>query len=290
MVASASGSNRSHLSVAPMHKLAELNNPAAALLFADYCQSSGLQVKAELATAGPAILYCDEGDYQQATALLREFIQQPDHPRYQAAAWQRSQPVAQTGRPVKVAIPWAKVINSPVTSLILLLCLLVYGWQQLDFKTATSSLQLTEPAQLWRWFTPALLHFSVTHLVFNLLWWLLLASALERRFGSISLLHFTVVTAVISNAAQYFLVGTNFGGLSGVVYALFGFCWLNQKRDPQPRPLISDPLAIFMVVWLLLGFADVLWVSMANWAHLAGLLAGLLMALLMKPPRAAVDH
>ena len=151
-------------------------------------------------------------------------------------------------------------------------------------------MQLTEPAQLWRWFTPALLHFSVTHLVFNLLWWLLLASALERRFGSISLLNFTVVTAVISNAAQYFLVGTNFGGLSGVVYALFGFCWLNQKRDPQPRPLISDPLAIFMVVWLLLGFADVLWVSMANWAHLAGLLAGLLMALLIKPSRAAVDH
>lgn len=273
-----------------MRKLAEVNNPAAALLFADYCLSMGLQVHAELANNGPATLYCDEVYYDQVTDLLREFIQQPDHPRYQAAAWQRSQPAAQTGQQRIVNIPWANIANSPVTTFVLVLCLVVYGWQQLDFQTATTSLQLTEPSQLWRWFTPALLHFSLTHLVFNLLWWLLLASALEQRFGSISLMNFTVLTAVISNAAQYFLVGTNFGGLSGVVYALFGFCWLNHKLYPQARPVISDALAVFMVVWLLLGFADVLWVSMANWAHLAGLLAGLAMALLIKPPRVTAGH
>lgn len=273
-----------------MRKLAEVNNPAAALLFADYCQSKGLQVRAELPPQTPAILYCDQAGYEQATELLREFIAQPDHPRYQAAAWQRSQPAAQSGAPNTIHIPWAKLVKSPVTSLIPLLCLLVYGWQQVNFQAAVTALQLTDPLQLWRWFTPALLHFSLTHLVFNLLWWLLLGAAVERRFGSMSLLNFTVATAVISNAAQYFLVGTNFGGLSGVVYALFGFCWLNQKRYPQPRPLISDALAAFMVVWLLLGFADVLWVSMANWAHLAGLLAGLAMALLIKPSRTAKGY
>lgn len=273
-----------------MRKLAEVNNSAAALLFADYCQSQGLQVSAELATNGPAILYCDERCYQQATALLTEFIEQPQHPRYQAAAWQRSKPVTDSGQQSTVTIPWAKIGNCPVTSLVLVLCLLVYGWQQVDFQSAVTGLQLTEPHQLWRWFTPALLHFSVTHLVFNLLWWLLLGAAVERRFGSISLLNFTVLTAVLSNAAQYFMVGTNFGGLSGVVYALFGFCWLNHKRYPESRPLISDPLAMFMLVWLILGFADVLWVSMANWAHLAGLLAGLMMALLIKPPRNASSH
>jgi GlpG protein len=269
-----------------MHKLAEINNVPAALLFADYCQSEGLNVIAEQTINGPACLYCDESCLEQATQLLSEFIKAPEHSRYQAAAWQRSRPLKQNVQ-YHFSLPWQKVFSSPITALILGLCLLVYIWQLLDFRGATTSLQLTEPAQLWRWITPALLHFSVTHLVFNLLWWLLLGAALERQFGSIRLLNFTLVTAVISNAAQFFLVGTNFGGLSGVVYALFGFCWLSQKRYPRPRPLISDGLAIFMVAWLLLGFADVLWVSMANWAHLAGLLAGLMLALLMKPPKIA---
>jgi GlpG protein len=29
-----------------------------------------------------------------------------------------------------------------------------------------------------------------------------------------------------------------------------------------------------MLVWLALGFADVLFINMANWAHLGGLVAG----------------
>ncbi|MAD75787.1 MAG: rhomboid family intramembrane serine protease GlpG [Rheinheimera sp.] len=269
-----------------MHKLAEINNLSAALLFTDYCQSEGLHVVAQPVSNGPTQLYCDENCAEQVADLLKEFVEDPHHPRYQAAAWQRSQPVAQAGQR-RIVVPWQKVLSRPITVLMLGICLLVYAWLQLDFRGATNSLQLTVPQQLWRWFTPALLHFSATHLVFNLLWWLLLGSALERQFGSIRLLNFTVLTAVISNAAQFFLVGTNFGGLSGVVYALFGFCWLSQKRYPRPRPLISDALAMFMVVWLLLGFADVLWISMANWAHLAGLLAGLMLALLIKPPRHA---
>ncbi|KKO46330.1 GlpG protein [Arsukibacterium ikkense] len=268
-----------------MRKLAELNQQAAALLFADYCQSQGLQVSVEHTTNGPVCLYSDDSSFERASLLLSEFLQQPNHPRYQAAAWQRSQTVALDGQKAGFSIPWAKIAKSPITALVLLLCLAVFAWQQLDFNAARSSLQLTDPGQLWRWFTPALLHFSATHLIFNLIWWLLLATALERQYGSIRLLNFTVLTAVVSNAAQYFLVGHNFGGLSGVVYALFGFCWLNGKLYPQQRVLISDPLAMFMLVWLVLGFADLLWVSMANWAHLAGLLAGLVLAWLIKPAR-----
>jgi GlpG protein len=292
MVVLANGSKISHLSAATMHKLAELNSAEAALLFADYCKSQGLEVNAELTNNGPTMLYCNDANMAQATELLNEFIRQPHHPRYQAAAWQRSQPAAQSSRQPMITIPWHNIRTSPLTVLVLLLCLAVYCWQLVDFQAARTSLQLTEPSQLWRWFTPALLHFTLTHLVFNLLWWLLLASALERRYGSLRLLNFTVITAVISNAAQYFMVGDNFGGLSGVVYALFGFCWLSHKRYPQPqsRVLISDPLAIFMLVWLVLGFADVLWVSMANWAHLAGLLAGLVMALLIKPQQNQATH
>jgi GlpG protein len=33
-----------------------------------------------------------------------------------------------------------------------------------------------------------------------------------------------------------------------------------------------------MLVWLVLGYADILWVNMANAAHTAGLITGCLMA------------
>jgi len=41
-----------------------------------------------------------------------------------------------------------------------------------------------------------------------------------------------------------------------------------------------------MVVWMLLGFAEVLPISMANWAHLFGLLSGMLLAKILVKPEA----
>ena len=174
--------------------------------------------------------------------------------------------------------------QAPLTSALLLLCLLVYLWQQLDWRSS-GALQLTEPTQLWRWFTPMLLHFSLTHLVFNLAWWLYLGRQFEQRLGLLMLLNVTLSVALISNAAQYFMVNPNFGGLSGVVYALVGYCYLSDQLSGRQRYLLSHGLFGFMLVWLALGFMDLLWVNMANWAHLGGLGCGLLWAFLSRDRR-----
>src|SRR5690606_1163235 len=172
--------------------------------------------------------------------------------------------------------------QAPLTSALLLLCLLVYVWQQLDWRASSAALQLTEPTQLWRWFTPMLLHFSLTHLVFNLAWWLYLGRQFEQRLGLVMLLNVTLSVALVSNAAQYFMVNPNFGGLSGVVYGLFGYFWIAGRLNPAQGLSISPGVVGFMLLWLLLGFFDVLWVSMANWAHLGGLLAGMGWAWLLR--------
>ncbi|HAD47374.1 MAG TPA: rhomboid family intramembrane serine protease, partial [Idiomarina sp.] len=80
---------------------------------------------------------------------------------------------------------------------------------------------------------------------------------------------------------QYVVSGPNFGGLSGVVYGLLGFCWLYSfgRRTPLWLP---PGLIVFMVGWLILGYTGVLWVNIANEAHLAGLLSGCLAGVVVR--------
>lgn len=269
-----------------MHKFAELNSASAAQLFAAYCVAQGLDVSAVVQRTDFAELYCAPDQQELIQQQFSLFLQQPDHPRYQSAAWELSQPASTAGAAwpaFDVKTFWRQ---APVTVVVLVLCLMVYGWQQLDWRTSSAVLMLTEPSQLWRWFTPALLHFSLTHLVFNLAWWGYLGQQLERRLGTLTLINITLSVAMISNAAQYFIVGADFGGLSGVVYGLFGYFWIAGLINPTQRLSISNGLAGFMLLWLLLGFFDVLWVSMANWAHLGGLLTGMGWAWLLRRTQA----
>ncbi|MDP4536293.1 rhomboid family intramembrane serine protease GlpG [Alkalimonas collagenimarina] len=281
-----------------MNKIGELNSVRAAMVFADYCVTRGWPVQAvpEPAMAEQpelAALYV-EPDYEaDVVAALQQFLQEPDHPRYRSAAWQRSQvAVSGPGQSVFSGLD-ARAFSGLVTILVLSACLLVYGWQQLAPQVAFGWLgSFTQPEsiswlQSWRWITPAVLHFSLLHLVFNLMWWWFLAGQFERVLGRWQLISFTLSCALLSNVAQYLLVGPYFGGLSGVVYALFGYFWWAGRLNPSQGLQLSPGLVGFMLIWMLLGFLDVLWIQMANWAHLAGLLAGCSWAWLLrhKQPR-----
>lgn len=130
--------------------------------------------------------------------------------------------------------------------------------------------------QPWRLISPILLHFSAMHLIFNLFWWWYLGGRIELQYGSYLLITATVFIALVSNYAQWAFSGPLFGGLSGVVYGLFGFATVVAWRQPWSPLALPPALIFFMIGWMLLGFADLLFVNMANEAHLAGLLSGLL--------------
>lgn len=183
--------------------------------------------------------------------------------------------------------------SSPVTLALIGLSiagfLLVYlgapvGWiAQLTYDPFT--LQSGRPVfgeaqgQPWRLITPAFLHFGLMHIVFNSLWCWELGRRIETALGSINLGGLFLATAALSNFAQHVVSGpVLFGGLSGVVYAFLGFSWAAGMINPRWRDLApATPIMLFMVGWLLiclLGVIDVLGFSVANAAHVGGLVSG----------------
>ncbi|MCH8492910.1 MAG: rhomboid family intramembrane serine protease [Idiomarina sp.] len=136
--------------------------------------------------------------------------------------------------------------------------------------------------QPWRFVTPILLHFSATHLVFNLFWWWYLGGRIELRYGAATLALITIVTALVSNYAQWASSGPLFGGLSGVVYGLLGFVMIVTWQKPTHSLSLPPFLYIFMIGWLLLGYTDILWVNVANEAHALGLISGIVLGFVFR--------
>lgn len=143
--------------------------------------------------------------------------------------------------------------------------------------------------EVWRILTPDFLHFSWTHIVFNsvMLWFL--GSQIEWFDGRQRLLVLFVVVSVLSNGFQYLMSGPLFGGLSGVVYGILGYCWLSQRQ--RPRFQFPPALVTFAVAWMALGFTPIPEIiglgRMANEAHLGGFLAGIALALILPVPKKA---
>jgi len=263
-------------------------------LLASYLKSQRIDVSIHSASDEEQyiVLLNDDAKYEQALAICQAFIDAPNDPKYQQAAWQHSDrtdvPVASGSRGNSVKRWLVALRRAPFAGLILVLCTLIFAASLLGLFTPIASVLMIMPLdalwqnhQWWRLIGPALIHFSVLHFVFNLLWWGMLGSQVERQLGSSFLIILFGVTAVVSNVAQLLVAGPNFGGLSGVVYGLVGFVWITGWLRPHWGLSLPKAVIGFMLVWLVLGFADVLWVNMANAAHTAGLLSGCVIAWLL---------
>jgi len=126
----------------------------------------------------------------------------------------------------------------------------------------------------WRLLTPVFLHFGLAHIVFNMLWLWQLGGPLERRLGSPELLTLIVVVGVLSNLAQYFFKPDSlFGGMSGVVYALLGYFWMQGRFNPRFGMALRQPIVIMMLIWFVVCWLGVVG-NIANMAHTAGLILG----------------
>ncbi len=141
--------------------------------------------------------------------------------------------------------------------------------------------------ELWRLLTPIFLHFGIFHVLFNSLWVWDLGRRLEYLMGTWAFLLFVIATGIVSNLAQFLWSGSPaFGGMSGVVYALVGFIAIRQRIAPHPLVAVAPALIGFMLFWLVLCMTGVVDYfisgSVANAAHLGGLIAGAMYALVTK--------
>lgn len=144
--------------------------------------------------------------------------------------------------------------------------------------------------QVWRLFTSIFLHFGIMHLAFNMLWLADLGGRIERLRGTLWLGAFVLVTAVFSNFAEHFVdIGFTVpgfvefghphsaGGMSGVVYGLFGYVWIRGRLASYEPLQLHPQTTLVMLGWLVLCMTGLIG-PVANTAHLVGLLCGMAVA------------
>lgn len=264
-----------------------------ALAFSDYLRSLDITNHIEPVAEGFLVVLDQPEQGERALAEAQAFVAHPDDPKYWQASWQtgnvQAQPVyaKSTGSPF--VLWWSR--SGWCTRSIVILCVLIYAGLLINGDAVFSALHYPDgisvaaiDGQWWRLLTPALLHFSVLHIVFNLLWWWELGGLVERMQSGARLLGVSLVIALVSNAAQFLSYGPGFGGLSAVVYGLLGYLWMYPFTDPQAPFRLRPAILVFMVGWLALGYTgifDRVFGTISNDGHLAGLLAGCGLGLLL---------
>lgn len=132
--------------------------------------------------------------------------------------------------------------------------------------------------QWWRLVTPIFMHLSLVHIICNMLWLVDFGTQIESRRSSLKMLLMTLLFAVVPNLLQYRMEGPYFGGMSGVVYGLFGYVWMKSYYEPESGLYVQPFAAVIMCVWFMLGLTYEVYplIRMANWAHGGGLVLGLI--------------
>lgn len=285
-----------------------------AVRLGDHLFTMGIEVQVEPLGGEWEVWVRDEDKVDVGRRELCDYCAAPRDPRYdaaQASAAARRKEIAQERRQaqslqVDARDQWQSPMRRrrPLVLLLALLCALVFVFTSQGARDSALRSDLTfceikpdgrvpvdgwvniRSGEVWRLVTPAFLHFSWAHLIMNLLALNYLGGLIEDRRGTVYLAIMVLVLAVASNVVQYWWTNSPmFGGISGVVFGLFGYLWMMTQFRPAAGMVMSRETIvmtlIFYVVCVLSGMeimADSLGrvlPSIANAAHTAGLLVGM---------------
>ena len=293
-----------------MRLIGHLENPGAAATFSQYLLIQGIANELEQERQGWAVWVHSEDELDKAKSLLSGYLGNPEHPKFRVASLTRATtPPPKPEKASKASVPVTAAVASsegssreasavprfamgPLTMALLLVCVVIALASDFGestellaplFVTAfevTGSLIKWFPGmpeissgEIWRIWTPMLIHFGPLHLFMNLLWLVYLGGMIESRERSWRLALLILPIAGISNLAQYLLSGPNFGGMSGVVYGLLGYIWMKCRHRPDCGYRLSLNTVTFMLIWFFLCLAGII-PGVANGAHTFGLLTG----------------
>lgn len=239
----------------------------------------------------------DEDRLAEVRSELPRFLAASEDPRYnlsRAAENLRAlarQAEAPRIAPVVVGVPAterAGLIGTPLALALIVLAVVVAVYTQFQTdspylaqlqirdvsRVGGSGLEEIRSGEVWRLFTPCFVHFSFLHLVFNMMWLYDLGRQIEASRGTLTLAWLFLVIGGTSNYAQYLGDGPQFGGMSGVVFGLFGYVLLMARFAPSAGMVMINSNAIFVLVWFVVCLTGAVG-PIANWAHGVGLLLGL---------------
>ncbi|MBW8186136.1 rhomboid family intramembrane serine protease GlpG [Shewanella nanhaiensis] len=278
-----------------MIEIGRLPNERAAQALVDYLKGEKIDCKVIPSEQGVILAVVHDHDSLKATMEFQQFVLNPHDDKYLQASWDNGD----TRLKMDYGAPSLQLLTQfisgagPLTLAVFFICILVFAgfnlgfanpiYEYLSFFGAVPGSGLS---QFWRIFTPTLLHFSALHIIFNLLWWWYLGGKIENKLGVSPLFILLLVAGTVPNLVQYYVGGPNFGGLSGVVYAVVGYTWIMGVKRPELGIGLPPAYIGFMLLWLVFGFTDLFGLSIANGAHVGGLVVGLLQGFIDSKRRA----
>lgn len=282
-----------------MRQIAHLEDVALAHRLSDVLVSRGITNEARPEGAGAELWVHDDARLTEARELLAAFQANPSaYAKEVAQGAARRKEVARADEAYRARIRlaqrtmygadgrgWVTLVTLVITGLV---ALITQVGAQIDlimplFLTtfpAGRGLPEVMSGEVWRLVTPIFVHFGVMHLFGNGTMWWWLAGRVEQRKGHGWMAVFVLATAAGSNLIQALWLAfvspsqvALVGGLSGVLYALFGFAWVKGRIDPLDELEIPEQTWWWMMGWLLLCMTGAVG-SVANAAHLGGLAIG----------------
>jgi GlpG protein len=279
-------------------------------VFSDFLLTLGMKSRVDEHPDAWILWIYNEDHLARARAELQSYLAGPDDPRYHSAA-QAAQAIRHQEHQLEakfrknfrvVSDQWAYpgLRRRPLTSALVAASLAIFVLLQsashsaaLEEKLRFSTLRAGLGGQprnngfddilhgeVWRLITPIFLHFHILHIFFNMMALSALGTMIEMRRGTLRLAGLVLLSAVASNVGQYLYMekadpGTPdlFGGMSGVVFALFGYVWMKGLHEPAQGMILHPNSVAFMLFWLALCMTGALG-PIANAAHVVGLVVG----------------
>lgn len=276
-----------------MRLVGSFDNKKQAVRFCDFLNGSGLDGQLRRNDTAYEVWVLDDSHLEQARDYFSKFQSSPEDAIFQVSNRDRIYKERQQARKLKAHYRqyFSRVSGNQITILLILICVAIYLLTLTHFNRAIiGSLIINLPQypasvvwlqQPWRLLTPMFLHFSIWHILFNMFWLYDLGSLIETKEGKWFYIMLVVFSSLLSGLLQYFIKGPMFGGMSGVVYGLFAYLWIASKYNLRSGYYMSNQVIVWMLGWFVLCFTGLLG-PVANYGHLGGLLAGVIVAFIYK--------
>ena len=288
-----------------VRKIGQLEDEDRSELFSAYLFVHGIDARTEAIEPPPPgrpfwqIWVLDEDRVDEAKALFSRFLSMPDAEEFQksaaAAAAERLRRSREEAPHTAARAAWLSLTSATtdgdtvwpmggVCGIVLALTATIYLLAALGplrpyLPALFFNLAALRHGEIWRLFTPVLVHTEIWALLFDLLWWMDLGRTLETRIGSRRFCIFVLGLAAATTFAHYLAMPLTGGGtavgLLGIIYGLFGYIWLRNRLDTAfgiALPPITGALLLAFLALGAFGMMD----PATTFSVIAGLLFGAL--------------
>lgn len=282
-----------YANIIAMRLVGTFDNKRQAVRFCDFLNGSGLDGQLRRQDHNYEVWVLDDGHMAQARSYYSQFKANPDDTTFQVSQRDREQKERQQARELKARYRqyFQRVGGNQITILLIIACVIIYFLTLTQMRNAIfAHLMINLPRlpasgvwaqQPWRLLTPMFLHFSIIHILFNMFWLYDFGSLIENKQSKWFFVILVVFSSLLSNVLQYVAKGPMFGGMSGVVYGLFAYLWIASKYNLRSGYYMSNQIVVWMLGWFILCFTGLLG-PVANYGHLGGLIAGVIVAFICK--------